>query len=515
MDSQVQSSSLPNEGIIFTKSKNKPCKTKDRPELFWANYAEIETIVKLKQKNPQWGANRIKINCPNLDLGSDRHIRKRMETFFYDEDCDCIFFKSQDNKTGHRRCLKKEELVEMIRKNHDRDHRKSRAIYESLRDLYYPVAKESIELLFKQEIKCTLCAQAADLPKTQATRRPIPATYPNSRWQIDFKKMPMQNGYNYILNVVDCFSRFAFGCPLRGKGAKDVTRALISFVYTYGAPRILQSDNGKEFNNADLTEVLNEFKILKMNGRPYHPQSQGRVERFNRTVVEYFKRTIFLEEKWHEQLQRFYYEYNNRMNKATQPQTPYERFFSRPNFAPPSCEQVLLVNLTEEEKAFLQQAHIDVESDDNTDDVDMIEEAITTDGKQTHEDLTNDPPTGRSAPGKASGQHRAKRCKPTTKMHPYYEAIYRQSFASNYPLEKFGLATSAQHPDFTVGEIVDFRPNPALSAGTAAISDGYWRKGSVLSIVHDPTRGTLFKIADNEDGSVAKLPRAQLRKNLI
>lgn len=38
--------------------------------------------------------------------------------------------------------------------------------------------------------------------------------------------------------------------------------------------RILQTDNGKEFNNADLTSVMEEFKTRHVNGRPYHPQSQ-------------------------------------------------------------------------------------------------------------------------------------------------------------------------------------------------------------------------------------------------
>ena len=106
-----------------------------------------------------------------------------------------------------------------------------------------------------------MCAQASDLPKTDATRRPIPD--PNSRWQIDLKKMPAQKGFNYILNVVDCYSRFAFGCAVKDKSAKDIASSLVGFIYAYGAPRILQSDNGKEFNNRDLAKAIDEFKIHK------------------------------------------------------------------------------------------------------------------------------------------------------------------------------------------------------------------------------------------------------------
>ena len=100
----------------------------------------------------------------------------------------------------------------------------------------------------------------------------------------------------------------------------------------------------------------------KMNGRPYHPQSQGRVERFNRSLVDFFKRTIWIEPKWHELLPKFYYDYNNRVNKSTRPDTPYQLFFSRPNMSSSSCEQVDINNLTKEEKEFLEYAHLDVES---------------------------------------------------------------------------------------------------------------------------------------------------------
>ena len=322
MDAGGSEETLPNDGIIFgPKAEKRKCSTKDRPLIFWASYEQIKIITKLKALNARWGANKIltqiRANNPTgLDFGSERIVHKRLEHYFFDAESDSVFFKSHDNSVNHRQCLSKDELIDYIQKDHQKDHRKSRAIYESLRKAYYPVTKENIELLFKENVRCTECAQAADLPKTEPTRRPIPATYANSRWQIDLKKMPMQNGYNYILNIVDCFSRFAFGCAVKTKCAKEISESLLKFIYLYGAPRILQSDNGKEFNNYDLAAVIQEFKIKKMNGRPYHPQSQGRVERFNRTVVAFFSKTIYREEKWHDQLPSFYYEYNNRVKQS-------------------------------------------------------------------------------------------------------------------------------------------------------------------------------------------------------
>ena len=113
-----------------------------------------------------------------------------------------------------------------------------------------------MKLLFKQEVRCQECSQVTDLPKTLPCRRPIPAKYPNNRWQMDLKKMPPSHGLNYICNVVDGYSRFAFGGPTKGKSAKEVTELLIQKIYKYGPPRILQTDNGREFNNNDLANVM-------------------------------------------------------------------------------------------------------------------------------------------------------------------------------------------------------------------------------------------------------------------
>lgn len=111
------------------------------------------------------------------------------------------------------------------------------------------------------QIQCHQCSSAADLPKTRRTRRPIPATYPNSRWQIDLKKMPPCRGFSYILNVVDCFSRFGFGRALKGKTAKEVAEVLVNFIYLYGAPRIVQSGkNNCQMFGLNIMQICNKNK---------------------------------------------------------------------------------------------------------------------------------------------------------------------------------------------------------------------------------------------------------------
>jgi len=68
-------------------------------------------------------------------------------------------------------------------------------------------------------------------------------------------------------------------------------------------PKILQSDNGTEFKNKELKELINGWdqgRCTIVHGRPRHPQSQGKVEQSNRTLSEMLAafKIQFNTEKW-------------------------------------------------------------------------------------------------------------------------------------------------------------------------------------------------------------------------
>ena len=57
---------------------------------------------------------------------------------------------------------------------------------------------------------------------------------------------------------------------------------LLFIFLDFGAPHVLQSDNGREFTAQDITELCSLWpELVLVNGRPRHPQSQGSVERTN------------------------------------------------------------------------------------------------------------------------------------------------------------------------------------------------------------------------------------------
>ena len=105
---------------------------------------------------------------------------------------------------------------------------------------------------------------------------------------IDMRHRP-DGSYHWIGHYMDHWSKIHVLFPLMHKCAEEVALSLVTKVFSYyGAPRILQSDNGREFVNAIIRKVVKEWpgEVTIVNGRARHPQSQGLVERGNAKVEQ-------------------------------------------------------------------------------------------------------------------------------------------------------------------------------------------------------------------------------------
>jgi transposase InsO family protein len=113
------------------------------------------------------------------------------------------------------------------------------------------------------------------------------------KWQmdlIDMKKYSDENdGTKYILTIIDVFSKYAFAVPVTSKKATGIASALTKIFSTKNTalPRILQSDNGKEFAVDAVKKVCKKYGIFHFFSYPYSPL--GFIERFNQTL----KKKIF------------------------------------------------------------------------------------------------------------------------------------------------------------------------------------------------------------------------------
>jgi len=115
---------------------------------------------------------------------------------------------------------------------------------------------------------------------------------PNRLWQLDFKgHFATDQGRCHPLTIVDDHSRFALGLfACADEQTATVQGHLTTVFRRYGLPERLLSDNGSPWGSAGLAEHTPltvwwlRLGIAVSHGRPYHPQTQGKDERFHRTL---------------------------------------------------------------------------------------------------------------------------------------------------------------------------------------------------------------------------------------
>ncbi|KAI5176342.1 hypothetical protein PAEPH01_2274, partial [Pancytospora epiphaga] len=98
-------------------------------------------------------------------------------------------------------------------------------------------------------------------------------------------------GNRFILTVVDHFSKLAFAKPVQHKTAQNVFSFITETVLKdFPNAKQFLSDNGLEFKASEVIENHKTLGIKWKFGSPYHPQTQGAVERFNHTIVHKIKK---------------------------------------------------------------------------------------------------------------------------------------------------------------------------------------------------------------------------------
>ena len=93
--------------------------------------------------------------------------------------------------------------------------------------------------------------------------------------------------YKWIGHYMDHWYKFHVIFPLNRKSAAEVSLNLQNLVFSYlGTPKILHSDNGREFVNNIVESIVKDWRgeVTIVNGRPRNPKCQGMVEQGNSMV---------------------------------------------------------------------------------------------------------------------------------------------------------------------------------------------------------------------------------------
>jgi transposase InsO family protein len=121
--------------------------------------------------------------------------------------------------------------------------------------------------------KCQICARKA----SNRSRGPLTPILVNNLFErvqvdlIDFRDTP-DDQYKWVLHAKDHFSKYCQLYPLLDKQVVTVARAMAGWIGAFGAPKIVQSDNGREFKGV-MRELLLRYGVRIINGRPRTPRT--------------------------------------------------------------------------------------------------------------------------------------------------------------------------------------------------------------------------------------------------
>jgi transposase InsO family protein len=102
-----------------------------------------------------------------------------------------------------------------------------------------------------------------------------------------------ERGNCFLLVISDRFSKLTRTVPLRSITALVIAKVFCdAWVFSYRSPRYLLTDNGTQFNAKFFLAVCRELGIAKIFTTAYHPQTNGQVERLNRTVINSLRRYV-------------------------------------------------------------------------------------------------------------------------------------------------------------------------------------------------------------------------------
>ena len=190
-----------------------------------------------------------------------------------------------------------------------------------------------------------------------ADRFAQPTRSPNELWQTDFTYFRAVSwGWYYLSTVLDDYSRYILAWKLgTTMKAVDVTETLdlarahtgVDQVRVAHQPRLL-SDNGPCYLSGELATYLATHGLTHTRGKPYHPMTQGKIERYHRSMknvvkLEHYSSPWELERA----IGRFVEHYNHRrLHEALHNVTPADVYSGRQATILSRREQIKRATLT-------------------------------------------------------------------------------------------------------------------------------------------------------------------------
>ena len=195
----------------------------------------------------------------------------------------------------------------------------TRTLHKMKQAFYWPRMRDDVQRMCRSCDKCT--ARKPTLKKTRAPLKQYVVGEPMERMAIDvIGPLPKtKKGNKYVVVIADYFTKWTEAFALPNQEAETVARVLVEeVVCRLGVPRQLHSDKGTNFESQIFQEMCALLNIEKTRTTSRRPQSDGMVERFNRSLETML--TMYVEQrqtKWDEHLPYVMLAYRSSVHDST------------------------------------------------------------------------------------------------------------------------------------------------------------------------------------------------------
>ena len=311
INENIKKESLKITGTKFTNNYVKG-NFKNSPNLYneIANFLfsikELENEINdLQRQNPNWHYNQIlskfDLKYPKRLEGKDKNslekkknFRKYLDNYILDNNnrlCVLNPISKKDVEKKYYKIPYEHEKENIINDNHSNfNHAGREATYQNIinNNWYWYGMVDEIKKFIKA---CPNCNTSNKFQKLKGKNKIILENGPHYRYVADLWQIPKEISrkveYKYILDIVDHFSKWYYGYLLHSKEAEEVLKNIEIYIENFGKPKILQTDNGKEFDNQHINNYCKENDIKLIHSSPYHPQTNGTVEVTHKEIQKY------------------------------------------------------------------------------------------------------------------------------------------------------------------------------------------------------------------------------------
>lgn len=190
-------------------------------------------------------------------------------------------------------------------------------------------------------------------------------------WQTDFTYFKILGwGWYYLSTILDDYSRYIVHWELcETMKAEDVQSTVHHAVKKAGLKKgqrpILLSDNGSCYVSGELKDYLSAMKIRSIHGRVCHPQTQGKIERYHRSMKNVVKLdNYFHPEQLKEAIAEFVNYYNNeRYHESLNNVTPADVYYGREEEVLKERERIKRASMKKRRQLFLQQKFLNLNTE--------------------------------------------------------------------------------------------------------------------------------------------------------